>query len=340
MGSLCDKGKKAKAKVAAEEGAEKEDSTSLLIYEANIPGKKKKMDMTNQDSSDIITKELGENIKYFAVYDGHGAKGKEASLLARYEVRKKLISDKSKLSKLLRKDQVEKYFKDIFKYIQKKFESRSSDYELSGSCAVCILIIEFKMYCINLGDSRAVLGAKKMGKKIALEMSIDHKPTRDDETKRINESGGEVSDKIAGVSRVFKKNDEAPGLAVSRSLGDLVAHECGVISEPEVIDKEIEPEDLFVVIGSDGVWDAMSSTEVCGFIAEKMEANKELCAKMIVEECRNRWEILNLFKQRSLVEMYTAKDNSESSSKQKENIQNMLDIDDISAVIHFFNYDY
>jgi serine/threonine protein phosphatase PrpC len=341
MGSLCDKSKKSKKQVAAEEsGNDKEDLSSLWIYEANIPGKKKKMDMTNQDSSDIITKELGENIKFFAVYDGHGTKGKEASLLARYEVRKKLISDKSKLVKLQRKDQVEKYFKDTFKYIQKKFESRSSDYELSGSCAVCILIIEFKMYCINLGDSRAVLGAKKMGKKIALEMSIDHKPTRDDETKRINERGGEVSDKLGGTFRVFKKNDEAPGLAVSRSVGDLVAHECGVISEPEIIEKEIEPEDLFVVIGSDGVWDAMSSAEIVGFIIDKMETKRELCAKMVVEECRNRWEILNLYKQRSLVELYTSKDNSESASKQKENIQNMLDIDDISTVVHFFNYDF
>jgi integrin-linked kinase-associated serine/threonine phosphatase 2C len=337
MGSLCEK-KKVKGKPT--EDAEKEDSTSMLIFEASIPGKKKKNDMTNQDSSDVITKDLGENIKYFGVYDGHGSKGKEASHLLRYEIRKKLIKDKSKIPKMQRKDQVEKYFKDMFKNIQKKFDNRSNDYELSGSCAICILIIEYKLYCINLGDSRAVLGSRKGGKKIALEMSIDHKPTRDDETKRINESGGEVSDKISGVMRVFKKNDEAPGLAVSRSVGDIVAHECGVISEPEIIEKEIEPDDLFVVIGSDGVWDAMNSTEVVGLILDKMDTKKELVAKTLVEECRNRWEILNLYKQRTLVELYQSKESRDSSTKNKDGIQNILDIDDITAVIHYFNYDY
>jgi integrin-linked kinase-associated serine/threonine phosphatase 2C len=341
MGSLCEK-KKDKRKNQVGESGEgvNEDSTSMLIFEANIVGKKKKADLTNQDTTDIITKELGENIKYFAVYDGHGAKGKEASLLIRYEIRRKLVKDKAKIAKFQRKDQVEKYFREMFKYIQKKFDGRSNDYELSGSCAVCVLIIEYKLYCINLGDSRAVLGSKKASKKMALEMSIDHKPTRDDEMKRINERGGEVSDKISGVMRVFKKNDEAPGLAVSRSLGDIVAHECGVISEPEVIEKEIEAEDLFIVIASDGVWDSMSSTEVTGFIMDKMETKKEVACKMLVEECRNRWELLNLYKQRYLVELYTSKDSSESNNKNKENIQNVLDIDDISAVVHFFNYDY
>lgn len=337
MGNLADK-KKVKNKTTAEE-AEKEDSTSMLIFEANIPGKKKKNDMTNQDSSDIITKDLGENIKYFGVYDGHGQKGKDASHLLRYEIRKKLIKDKNKLPKMQRKDQVEKYFKDMFKNIQKKFDNRSNDYELSGSCAICILMIEYKLYCINLGDSRAVIGSRKGGKNIALEMSIDHKPTRDDEMKRINENGGEVSDKISGVMRVFKKNDESPGLAVSRSVGDIVGHECGVISEPEIIEKEVEAEDLFVLIGSDGIWDAMNSTEVVGLIMDRMETKKELVVKTLVEECRNRWEILNLYKQRTLVELYQSKDSGDTSNKHKDGIQNILDIDDITAVIHYFNFE-
>jgi serine/threonine protein phosphatase PrpC len=94
------------------------------------------------------------------------------------------------------------------------------------------------------------------------------------------------------------------------------------------------------VIASDGVWDAMSSTEVVGFIMDKMETKKEVTCKMLVEECRNRWELLNLYKQRYLVELYQSKESSESNNKNKDNIQNVLDIDDISAVVHFFNYDY
>lgn len=320
---------------------EREDITGSLIYAECINGKKKKNDLTGQDSNDIITRELGENIKYFGVYDGHGIKGREASMMLKYEIHKNLIKEKKRVQRFVRKEQVDKFFKELFRDIQKKYDNRSNDYELSGSCAICILIVDYKMFCINLGDSRAVLGSRKNGKMIALEMSIDHKPNRDDESKRIIEKGGEVSEKISGVSRVFKKNDELPGLAVSRSVGDIVAHECGVISEPEIIEKELEAEDVFVVIASDGVWDSMSSTEIVGFIFEKMENKKDTVCKMVVEECRNRWEIINLFKQKQIVELVQSKEsNNVNGTKSKDAYQNVLDIDDITAVIHFFNLDY
>jgi serine/threonine protein phosphatase PrpC len=259
--------------------------------------------------------------------------------MLRYQVKRKIIKDKKKIQKFIKKEQIEKYFREAFRDIHKKFEKSSNDYELSGSCAVCILIIDYRMYCINLGDSRAVIGSRKGLKKSAIEMSIDHKPKRDDEERRINEKGGEVSDKLSGVTRVFKKNDELPGLAVSRSIGDTIAHECGVISDPEVIEKDLDMEDIFVVIASDGVWDAMNNAEVVGFIFDKMETKKELVAKLLVEECRNRWEILNLFKQKYILETVQSKEGS-NSNKSKDVFQNVLDIDDITAAIHFFNLDF
>ena len=73
-------------------------------------------------------------------------------------------------------------------------------------------------------------------------MSIDQKPMREDEKLRIIEKGGEVSDKLAGAPRVYRKNDEVPGLAVSRSIGDIVAHEVGVSCEPEIFEKELDSE--------------------------------------------------------------------------------------------------
>ena len=41
-----------------------------------------------------------------------------------------------------------------------------------------------------------------------------------------------------------------PGLSTSRSLGDLLAHEIGVTSEPGVKILELTQKDLFVLIGS------------------------------------------------------------------------------------------
>ena len=49
---------------------------------------------------------------------------------------------------------------------------------------------------------------------------------------------------------------------MSRSLGDAVAAQVGVISEPELLEFEINGEDKFVVLASDGVWEFIEN-EVC-----------------------------------------------------------------------------
>jgi hypothetical protein len=52
----------------------------ICIFEYSRNGQKKDKDQVGQDVTDIITSEIGNNIKYFAVYDGHGVRGKEVIL--------------------------------------------------------------------------------------------------------------------------------------------------------------------------------------------------------------------------------------------------------------------
>ena len=49
---------------------------------------------------------------------------------------------------------------------------------------------------------------------------------------------------------------------MARSFGDLVAASVGVSPEPEVLDFELEPDDKFIVIASDGVWEFLSNERV------------------------------------------------------------------------------
>ncbi len=49
---------------------------------------------------------------------------------------------------------------------------------------------------------------------------------------------------------------------MARSLGDLVAASVVVSPEPEVLDFELEPDDKFIVIASDGVWEFLSNERV------------------------------------------------------------------------------
>jgi len=97
---------------------------------------------------------------------------------------------------------------------------------------------------------------------------VDHKPNNPGEQKRIEKSGGrcepywDEDGKPLGPYRVWLKNENIPGLAMSRSLGDLVAASVGVSPEPEVLEFNLEPDDKFIVIASDGVWEFLNNNAV------------------------------------------------------------------------------
>jgi serine/threonine protein phosphatase PrpC len=57
-------------------------------------------------------------------------------------------------------------------------------------------------------------------------------------------------------------------LNMSRSLGDILANSVGVSNVPDVKEYAIQPDDLFIVIASDGIWEFMSNKEVIDEINE------------------------------------------------------------------------
>jgi serine/threonine protein phosphatase PrpC len=102
---------------------------------------------------------------------------------------------------------------------------------------------------------------------VAVALSVDHKPELPEERKRIELAGGRIDsfhdiendNEPLGPQRVWLQDQEIPGLAMSRSLGDTTAHSVGVSSIPEVRSFLIGVDDKFVVIGSDGVWEFLTN---------------------------------------------------------------------------------
>lgn len=163
------------------------------VHSATCEGLKKDKGLIGQDEFDIISRELGPKIKYLAVYDGHGINGKEAAQLAKNQIRKQLIKDKKVLINLKDRKEAETYFTELFRKVQNKFSKKYKVYESSGTCIIAVLILNSHCFIINLGDSRAIIGAKQGENKLAYQMSIDHKANRSDERKRIEQCGGVVS---------------------------------------------------------------------------------------------------------------------------------------------------
>ena len=163
----------------------------------------------------------------------------------------------------------------------------------SGTTALCAFIQRSTLTVANVGDSRAIL-VKRSG---AMQpLSCDHKPGRKDEKARIEALGGRVAvseedawaDRSSQTSCTFLSScfpSTRPlrvfpgGLSVSRTIGDIgVKGMKLVIAEAEVWEADLRAaDDLFVVMGCDGVWDVLSNQHVAD-LCKKWEDKQQQSA--------------------------------------------------------------
>ena len=86
-----------------------------------------------------------------------------------------------------------------------------------------------------------------------------------------------------GPYRVWVKGEDYPGLAMSRSIGDLKGKTIGVISEPGILEYDVNETTKFVVIASDGVWEFLRNETVLE-IGKEFYINNDtsaLCHKIV-----------------------------------------------------------
>ena len=74
-------------------------------------------------------------------------------------------------------------------------------------------------------------------------------------------------------------------------MGDQIAHSVGVSSVPEVLEFTLGPNDRFVVIGSDGLWEFLTNEEVCEMVLPFYIDNQpEAAANRLVREAHAKWK--------------------------------------------------
>merc|ERR1712194_889623 len=167
------------------------------------------------------------------------------------------------------------------------------DTEFSGTTLSMAIIRGNHLTGVNIGDSRVILGLEKEGKLVAEEFTHDHKPDTPGEKDRILAAGGRVfaveyDDGIDGPPRVWLGHMDVPGLAMSRSLGDVVAHSAGVISEPDFTEFDLNPEtDKFLVVATDGLWEFITNQETVEFV--EGQVGPAQAVDTLVTEAGTRW---------------------------------------------------
>ena len=246
-----------------------------------VPGKNETGNRKINQDSYIIERNINGifNFNIFGVLDGHGEDGHYASqFVSRY------IISHIKNHPLIKKceDAKEIYQKLILNgyqiianlFIDADIQIQKERFDVKNSGTTCVIVIqvEEKIICANAGDSRAIMIFDKtqddnlMNSKI-YPLSYDCKPELPNERKRIYECGGSVekafddNDEEGGPFRVWVYGEDYPGLAMSRSIGDMDAKKIGVIPNPQIVEYTIDYSTKYLLICSDGIWEFIDNED-------------------------------------------------------------------------------
>lgn len=220
-------------------------------------------DKPNQDRF-LMVEDAATGSLLLAVFDGHGPNGHEVSQRLKDFVPDALFGHDSF------PHDIPAALKACVPMVEAMIlQSNEVDCTLSGSTVVLCVSFGDRLYLGNVGDSRAVLYKRHpSGRGLAsVAVTRDHKPNLPSETKRILLAGGCIApitydDGTDGPHRVWLRDEEVPGLAMSRSVGDTIGKIAGVCSEVEVTEVQLTGEDFCVVVATDGLWEFLSNESI------------------------------------------------------------------------------
>lgn len=214
---------------------------------------------TNEDAISICYRKLSETLDscVFGLFDGHGG-----SFTSGYLAREFAPTCFQYLCQGLNLSTA---------IVQTCSSLDSALYELGhtcGSTAIGMVRVGSEVGYFSVGDSQIVLS--RVGG-VAHNVCCVHRPNDPTERRRIELAQGSViRDRIFGVlsvSRAFGDNDfkTSKGEFQHRFRGDLVS------AEPDVVIQRCQdPEDEFVLLGCDGIFDVLTPQQAVTFVRQKL----------------------------------------------------------------------
>ena len=265
---------------------------------------------TNQDSFVFKTNVNGiNNFNIFGVMDGHGPQGHFVSQFASkfipFQIMNhreiKTLTDPEDIYQKLKYNEYE-IINQIFLETDNQLERVNFDATESGCTCVLVIHIGSHIICANTGDSRAILVLDSMGQNnindfYEVPLSYDYKPEMPEEKQRIELCGGVVEQlknkngEGVGPYRVWVKEGGYPGLAMSRSIGDLIGKKLGVIPNPGILEYDLNESVKFIVVASDGIWEFISN-EIVRNIGKQFykDKNPKGFCQEIVKDAYKLWK--------------------------------------------------
>lgn len=203
---------------------------------------------TGRRQSQEDTSNCDVSFPYFAIHDGHGFGG-----LTKMSVSNRLKEDTPELvSNLVA-------FPDNYDGIYVELNNKYiDDKHRDGSTSTLIIADGENLRCYNVGDSEAYLFDTDGN---YTELTKVHKPTDPMERALVESRGGKVlNNRVNGI------------LAVSRAFGDYSIHKA-ITAEPHYSCTKIEDNHTYLVLASDGLYDALDPSDISVFF----EGNDDPC---------------------------------------------------------------
>ena len=235
---------------------------------------------TNQDSFTFFSNINSiKNFNIFGVLDGHGAEGHFVSRFASKFIPYQIMNNPEIINlrdpeMIYNKLKNNNYQIIVKAYLECDIALQKVNFDAKESGSTCNLIINIgnKIICANTGDSRAIVVfddyIQNNPNYKCIPLSVDFKPEMPEEMSRILLNGGEVRQikneigEGVGPYRVWKRGEGYPGLAMSRSIGDLNGKKIGVIPNPGIVEFQLSENSKYIVVCSDGVWEFLNNENV------------------------------------------------------------------------------
>ena len=232
----------------------------INIRELSIPGRTKDGQFKINQDSFLIQRDINyvKNFNIFAIFDGHGFNGHIISGYLKENLIKK-IGQHPQIKELKNLENIYSQFiknnykiiRQIFFELDKELLSNEKLIDINLSGATCILIIQIgdNIISANIGDSKAILVYEDINgstcddeysKYKNIKLSRDCTPYIETEKMRIVMNGGNVIqlknnlNQENGPLRIYLKDDNIPGLPITRSFGDRIGKNIGMISNPVI----------------------------------------------------------------------------------------------------------
>lgn len=263
-----------------------------------------------QDRANSYGINIGKTIgKLMFVCDGHGPEGEKIAQFLNEIIAKEflLMLQRPKTKMIKMSEAIKEFVIELDRKAEDHFKSNDRITYLSGTTLTLIFLCEDRGYCAWVGDSKAII-VKDSGQELTYErLTSNHNPCDPEEHKRITDAGGLIypikydDEPIStGPLRIWfppegDKNPNSlagPGLNITRAIGDRFARTIGFTQVPSVVRFNLDEDSSFVVLGSDGLWDFLRTSEVVEIVDNFSRSNDaEGATKALYERAKHMWRV-------------------------------------------------